>query len=203
MRNQTIIVDINKEICKILKYKQYDNNNLLQIIVEENCKKVDLKGYAGFAFFQLPSGIIIQKKCSIQENIITVVIDSAILNEEGIIILDLTLSNSEETFTLFKITLSVEKSINRDEIVIIDPNWDVLAELSKYIIEEEIRQENEELRILNENKRQENEEQRLANDIIREKFYKEIEEGIIIKSPNGTKYKIKVSDDGILYTTKQ
>ena len=41
MRSQVIIVDINKEICRIAKYKQYDNNNLLRVMVEEDNKKVD------------------------------------------------------------------------------------------------------------------------------------------------------------------
>ena len=119
MRNQTIVVDINKEICKILKYKQYDNNNLLQIIVEENYKKINLESYVGFALFQLPSGLIIKKNCEIQENVISIIIDNNVLNEDGTVALDLTLSDGEKIFTLFRIILTIEKTIDRDEAIII------------------------------------------------------------------------------------
>ena len=36
MRNQIIIVDINKEICRVAKYKQYDNNNIIRVMVDED-----------------------------------------------------------------------------------------------------------------------------------------------------------------------
>ena len=161
MRNQTIVVDINKEICKILRYKQYDNNNLLQIIVEENYKKVNLKKYEGVALFQLPSGMIIKKDCEIQENVITIVIDNNILNEDGAVALDLTLSDGEETFTLFRITLTVEKSIDKDEAIIVNAGWDITAEILKFKIDEVQRQANEVQRV-------EKEEQRLKEEVDRQ-----------------------------------
>ena len=164
MRNQTIVVDINKEICKILKYKQYDNNNLLQIIVEENYKKINLESYFGFALFQLPSGIIIKKDCEIQENVISVTIDNNILNEDGTVALDLTLSDGKKIFTLFRIVLTVEKTIDRDDAIIIEAGWDIVAEVAKIKIEEEQRQAGEELRIINENTR-------IANENIRQEFF--------------------------------
>ena len=161
MRNQTIVVDINKEICKILKYKQYDNNNLLQIIVEENYKKVNLEGYFGFALFQLPSGIIIKKDCEIQENVISTTIDNNILSEDGTVALDLTLSDGEKTFTLFRIVLTIEKTIDRDEAIIIEAGWDIVAEIAKFRIEEVQRQADETQRLIKE-------EQRLKEEVDRQ-----------------------------------
>ena len=187
MRNQTILVDINKETCKILKYKQYDNNNILQIIVEENYKKINLNEYVGFAFFELPSGLIIKKKCEIEDNVITIIIDNNVLSEEGKVLLDLTLSDGEDIFTLFRINLVIEETIDRDEAIIIEAGWDIVAEIAKFDKAEEQRVANEErrvdyesVRIANESDRQNEETKRIANENVRivkenERLSKEIE----------------------------
>ena len=174
MRNQTILVDINKETCKILKYKQYDNNNILQIIVEENYKKINLNEYVGFAFFELPSGLIIKKKCEIEDNVITIIIDNNVLSEEGKVLLDLTLSDGEDIFTLFRINLVIEETIDRDEAIIIEAGWDIVAEIAKFDKAEEQRVANEErrvdyesVRIANEADRQNEEAKRTANENVR------------------------------------
>ena len=174
MRNQTILVDINKETCKILKYKQYDNNNILQIIVEENYKKINLNEYVGFAFFELPSGLIIKKECEIEDNVITIIIDNNILSEKGKVLLDLTLSDGEDTFTLFRINLVIEETIDRDEAIIIEAGWDIVAEIAKFDKAEEQRVTNEErrvdyesVRIANEADRQNEEMKRIANENVR------------------------------------
>lgn len=174
MRNQTILVDINKETCKILKYKQYDNNNILQIIVEENYKKINLNEYVGFAFFELPSGLIIKKECEIEDNVITIIIDNNILSEEGKVLLDLTLSDGEDIFTLFRINLVIEETIDRDEAIIIEAGWDIVAEIAKFDKAEEQRVTNEErrvdyenVRIANESDRQNEEMKRIANENVR------------------------------------
>ena len=167
MRNQTILVDINKETCKILKYKQYDNNNILQIIVEENYKKINLNEYIGFAFFELPSGLIIKKECEIEDNVITIIIDNNILSEDGKVLLDLTLSDGEDTFTLFRINLVIEETIDRDEAIIIEAGWDIVAEIAKFDKAEEQRVDYESVRIANEADRQNEEMKRIANEKVR------------------------------------
>ena len=167
MRNQTILVDINKETCKILKYKQYDNNNILQIIVEENYKKINLNEYIGFAFFELPSGLIIKKECEIEDNVITIIIDNNVLSEEGKVLLDLTLSDGEDTFTLFRINLVIEGTIDRDEAIIIEAGWDIVAEIAKFDKAEEQRADYESVRIANEADRQNEEMKRIANEKVR------------------------------------
>ena len=167
MRNQTILVDINKETCKILKYKQYDNNNILQIIVEENYKKINLNEYVGFAFFELPSGLIIKKECEIEDNVITIIIDNNVLSEEGKVLLDLTLSDGEDTFTLFRINLVIEGTIDRDEAIIIEAGWDIVAEIAKFDKAEERRVDYESVRIANEADRQNEEMKRIANEKVR------------------------------------
>lgn len=131
MRNQTIVVDINKEICRILRYKQYDNNNLLQIIVEKDNERVSLNGYTGYAFFKLPSGLVIKKDCNIQGSEVTINIDNNVLSESGKIALDLTLSDGNRTFTLFRINLVIEESIDKDDAIIIEAGWDIVSEIAK------------------------------------------------------------------------
>ena len=39
-------------------------------------------------------------------------------------------------------------------------------------------------------------------DFIEEKAYEIIRNGLVIESPNGTQYKIIVTDDGLLYTER-
>lgn len=131
MRDQTVIIDINKEVYEVLRFKQYDNNNVLRILVRENYKKINLNNYIGFAFFQLPSGLIIKKECEVQNDVIKIIIDNNILSEEGKVLLDLTLSDGEKTFTLFRINLVVEETINREDSIRIDAGWDIVAEIAR------------------------------------------------------------------------
>ena len=131
MRNQILVVDINKETCKVLKYKQYDNNNLLQIIVEKDDERVSLNGYTGYAFFKLPSGLVIKKDCSVQGSEVTINIDNNVLSESGKIALDLTLSDGNRTFTLFRINLVIEESIDKDDAIIVEAGWDIVSEIAK------------------------------------------------------------------------
>ena len=131
MRNQILVVDINKETSKVLKYKQYDNNNLLQIIVEKDDERVSLNGYTGYAFFKLPSGLVIKQDCSIQGSEVIINIDNTVLSESGKIALDLTLSDGNKTFTLFRINLIIEEAIDKDDAIIVEAGWDIVSEIAK------------------------------------------------------------------------
>ena len=178
MRSQVIIVDINKEICRIAKYKQYDNNNLLRVMVEEDNKKVDLTDCTGLAFFELPSGIILEKNCTINENMIDINIDNNILSENGKIICEITLNKGDVFFTLFRISLMVERSIDREEAIVSEAGMELIAELLEICKTEEERKQNElsrqsrenervasEItRIQNETNRQSNEDKRMQNE---------------------------------------
>ena len=178
MRSQVIIVDINKEICRIAKYKQYDNNNLLRVMVEEDNKKVDLTDCTGLVFFELPSGKILEKSCTINKNTIDINIDNNILSENGKIICEITLNKGDVFFTLFRISLMVERSIDREEAIESEVGMELIAELLEICkIEEERKQnelsrqsrENERVaseitRIQNETNRQSNEDKRMQNE---------------------------------------
>ena len=181
MRSQVIIVDINKEICRVAKYKQYDNNNLLRIMVEEDYKKVDLTDCIGCAFFELPSGKILEKNCTINENMIDINIDNNILSENGKIICEITLNKGNVFSTLFRISLMVERSIDRDKAIESEVGMELLAELLEICKTEEERKQNElsrqsketervaseNTRIQNETNRQSNESERIQNESVR------------------------------------
>ena len=138
MRDRIITLDMDSDIYKSLKYKQYDNNNILQIKIMNNDKYMYLDSYTALAFFKLPSGIIIQQTCEIENDIITMVINNNILSEKGRVSVDLTLSDGEETVTSFTFYLIVEETINREESVVVQEGWDLAKEISnvyKYVDE--------------------------------------------------------------------
>lgn len=127
MRERTITIDIDEGNYRILRYKQYDNNNILKIIIQENKEEVDLAFYTARLFFKLPSGSILEKDTTIKNNRIIVSIDSGILSENGRIIADLTLSSSEQLVTAFTMYLDVEETIDRNEAVQSKPEWDLIT----------------------------------------------------------------------------
>ena len=112
MRNRIAIVDIATRKFKALSYKQYDVNNILQIVVMENNKIVDISSYNATIYFKLPSEKTYRTIGIIKNNTINVTLSSSILKEYGKVILEVKLSNGDEIVTTFSIYLNVEKSID-------------------------------------------------------------------------------------------
>ena len=83
LRERIITIDLDEGNYRILRYKQYDNNQILKIIIQENKEEVDLAFYTARLFFKLPSGSILEKDTTIENNTIIVSIDSVILSENG------------------------------------------------------------------------------------------------------------------------
>ena len=127
LRERIITIDLDEGNYRILRYKQYDNNQILKIIIQENKEEVDLAFYTARLFFKLPSGSILEKDTTIENNKIIVSIDSGILSENGRIIADLTLSSSEQLVTAFTMYLDVEETIDRNEAVQSKPEWDLIT----------------------------------------------------------------------------
>lgn len=127
LRERIITIDLDEGNYRILRYKQYDNNQVLKIIIQENKEEIDLDFYTARLFFKLPSGSILEKDTTIENNKIIVVIDSGILSENGRIIVDLTLSSSEQLVTAFTMYLDVEETIDRNEVVQSKPEWDLIT----------------------------------------------------------------------------
>lgn len=112
MRNRITIVDIATRKFKALSYKQYDANNILQIVVMENNKIVDISSYNATIYFKLPSEKTYRTIGIIKNNTINVTLSSSVLKEYGKVILEVKLSNGGEIVTTFSIYLNVEKSID-------------------------------------------------------------------------------------------
>ena len=58
MRDRIAIIDINTKKFKAVSYKQYDENNILQIVITKNGDIVGISNYSVIVNFQLPSGIV-------------------------------------------------------------------------------------------------------------------------------------------------
>ena len=129
MRERTITVDINKNYHKSLNYKQYDNNNVLNIIIKEDDNLVDITNYTARAFYQLPSKTVIQRNTTKNgKNTIKLKIDKVILAESGRISLEVVINNVDTVVTTFTLFIDVEKSIDRNEAIEGYPEWDIIAD---------------------------------------------------------------------------
>ena len=145
MRERTIKVDLDVKEVKILKYKQYDHNLLLKIIVCENKQSIDLSNYNAKAFFELPDKTVIQRNLKINNSIIHITLEDIILSQSGKTSLEVTVSNESQIVTFFTLYLDVEKSINRNVAVEGEPTWDILKDASETINKiKEIAEETEE-----------------------------------------------------------
>ena len=129
MRERLITIDINKVNFKILKYKQFDNNNILKVEITEKEKLIDLSGYSAYFFFKLPSGEILQKNTTIEDNKIKVFLDSGVFSESGRVKVEITLSNAEQIVTTFTMYFEIEETIDRNEAIQSKPEWDIISDI--------------------------------------------------------------------------
>ena len=114
MRDRIAVIDIATKKFKALSYKQYDENNLLQIVVTKNKEVIDISEYDAYVYFELPSGVVYELKPSIINNTIDIILSSKILNEYGKITFEIELRKDEEIVSVFSMYLNVEKSINEE-----------------------------------------------------------------------------------------
>ena len=128
MRTRTIDVEINSNSLRILRYKQYDHNNILEVIVKKNKEIVDLSAYTARAFFTLPNNTIIQRNATFNIDRLSIIIDSVLLEKHGRIPVEITISNGEEIATIFRMYLEVEESINRNSAIQGNPEWDIIKD---------------------------------------------------------------------------
>ncbi len=127
MRDRVYVVDINKKMYENPKYKQYDNDISFRFRIVENGVDVDLTGYTVRAFFDNKHNVI-QKKCTVRDRIIETKLDNNILGYEGEVKVEITLTKESQITTTFTIIIIVEKSINRNAAVELDPGWDIIKD---------------------------------------------------------------------------
>ena len=115
MRNRITIVDIATRKFKALSYKQYDVNNLLQMIILENGKIIDISSYNVIIYFKMPSGKMYREFGDIKNNTIDIILSSDVLYESGKVTLEVELRETDKIVTTFSIYLNVEKSIDGND----------------------------------------------------------------------------------------
>lgn len=116
MRERLVEVDIdnNSPFLKNVRYKQYDNGNTLSFLIKNKDIDVNLLGYDINAYFQLPNDIVLERNVIIDENLVTMILDSTILSQAGVVALEVTFTKEGVICTTFTMYIEVEKSINRD-----------------------------------------------------------------------------------------
>lgn len=128
MRTRVIDLDINSSSLRILRYKQFDHNNLLKVIVRKNKKIVDLTPYTIRVFFKTPKGETLQKNATLIDGEINIVLESILLQHHGKIPFEIVLSNGERIITTFTMYLEIEKSIDRNAPIEGSPEWDIIKD---------------------------------------------------------------------------
>ncbi len=127
MRDRVFIIDLNTKMYEKPRYKQYDNDIPFRFRIVENGVDVALAGYTVRAFFDNKHNVI-QKNCTISDKVIETKLDNNILAYEGEVKVEITLTKENEIITTFTISLIVEKSINRNAAVELDPGWDIIKD---------------------------------------------------------------------------
>lgn len=166
MRDRVYIVDINTKMYQVARYKQNDNNVSYNMRIVQDSIDVDLAGYTALAFFNLPSGRVTQKNCTIEDSTVYTELSHIELSEEGDVISEITLYKDDKVVTTFSTIIKVEKSINRNAIED-EPSWDIIKDILNVLSYEEERQENENVRKSNEEIRISSENVRIGNENIR------------------------------------
>lgn len=140
MRDRVVIVDILTKKFKSICYKQYDDNNELNIVVYEGKTLADISNYVASVYFELPSGKVYEVEGTIENNAIKVMLSSSILEEYGQVNVECELFNLNEVVTTFTFYLNVEKSINK--VSALSPNTqhkhlnlDVLNQITQEMVD--------------------------------------------------------------------
>ena len=128
MRTRTIDVEINSNSLRILRYKQYDHNNILEVILRKNKEIVNLSAYTVRVFFTLPNNTVIQRNATFKTDRLSIIIDSILLEKHGRIPVEITISDGKEITTIFRMYLEVEESIDRNSAIEGNPEWDIIKD---------------------------------------------------------------------------
>lgn len=127
MRDKVYTINLNTKMFEKPCYKQYDNDIPFKFRIVEKGVDVALTGYTVIAFFDNKHNVI-QKNCTVRDRIIETKLDNNILAYEGEVRVEITLTKENQIVTTFTITIEVEKSINRNEAVELDPGWDIIKD---------------------------------------------------------------------------
>ncbi|HHI5776197.1 TPA: hypothetical protein ACP6IN_001300 [Clostridioides difficile] len=126
MRDRIYTVDINTKSYQVAKYKQYDNGIEFKINLLENNIEKDLTGYTAIANFQRPDRKIVYQSCTIENSIVTTLIENNITAVAGDVIVEFTFYKDDLVVTTFSLKINIEKSIDKNSITE-EPKWDYIS----------------------------------------------------------------------------
>ncbi|HGM1081917.1 TPA: BppU family phage baseplate upper protein [Clostridioides difficile] len=126
MRDRIYTVDINTRNYQVAKYKQYDNAIEFKINLLENNIEKDLTGYTAIANFQRPDRKIVYQSCTIENSIVTTIIENNITEVAGDVIVEFTFYKDDLVVTTFSLKINIEKSIDKNAITE-EPKWDFIT----------------------------------------------------------------------------
>ncbi|HFL3096390.1 TPA: BppU family phage baseplate upper protein [Clostridioides difficile] len=126
MRDRIYTVDINTKSYQVAKYKQFDNGIEFKINLLENNIEKDLRGYTAIANFQRPDRKIVYQSCTIENSIVTTIIENNITAVAGDVIVEFTFYKGDLVVTTFSLKINIEKSIDKNAITE-EPKWDFIT----------------------------------------------------------------------------
>ncbi|HBG3259010.1 TPA: hypothetical protein KP562_003254 [Clostridioides difficile] len=126
MRDRIYTVDINTKSYQVAKYKQFDNGIEFKINLLENNIEKDLRGYTAIANFQRPDRKIVYQSCTIENSIVTTIIENNITAVAGDVIVEFTFYKDDLVVTTFSLKINIEKSIDKNAITE-EPKWDFIT----------------------------------------------------------------------------
>lgn len=126
MRDRIYTVDINTKSYQVAKYKQYDNGIEFKINLLENNIEKDLTGYTAIANFQRPDRKIVYQSCTIENSIVTTLIENNITAVAGDVTVEFTFYKDDLVVTTFSLKINIEKSIDKNSITE-EPKWDYIS----------------------------------------------------------------------------
>jgi hypothetical protein len=122
---------LNVRLGNPVFFKQYDNNNILEIQILQNDTEWVLTNETVTAFFLLPDGTtLLEKNATIVGGNAHIIIDNNILSQSGTMYMELNVvSASGEISTSPRITMTVEATMDRNGAAQTVVQWDILTEI--------------------------------------------------------------------------
>lgn len=180
-RKIEIIIDLKVQEYSNIKLKQFDDTQISFKVVDDGIS-FSLEGLQASLVFEKPDNTIVYQECVIEEDKIKADLLVDCLRKNGMAKIELQLSEKQEMVSTFQIPVTIERSAKENVESSNTPNY--IEILEDAIVEEQKRQQNEELRKSNELERQEKEEERINNEETRKNSEDDRIEAEILRKSN-------------------
>ena len=107
MNKRIEMVDIEKSISQVFKYKFYKEEGLLPISILEDGEIVNLSGYEANVFFKFSNNNVISFYCPIVNNVVEVPLEKEYFITKEKIPFEIVFTNGEQRVTTFKMYLDI------------------------------------------------------------------------------------------------